>query len=107
VVGSAFFTGLSMIIASIVRTRERMMGIGQLATMPLFFASSALYPVKAMPAWLQAFARVNPMSFLVDGLRGLLLDPAYAGFALDGGALLLMGLAALAIATWRYPKLLL
>ena len=107
VVGSAFFTGLSMIIASIVRTRERMMGIGQLATMPLFFASSALYPVKAMPAWLQAFARVNPMSFLVDGLRGLLLDPAYAGFAMDGGALLLMGLAALAIATWRYPKLLL
>ncbi|HTA17478.1 MAG TPA: ABC transporter permease [bacterium] len=107
VLGSAFFTGLSMILASIVRTRERMMGIGQLATMPLFFASSALYPVQAMPAWLRAFAMVNPMSFLVNGLRGLMLDPAYMGFGVDAGVLLALSLAALAIATWRYPKLLL
>lgn len=107
VLGSAFFTGLSMILASIVRTRERMMGIGQLATMPLFFASSALYPLKDMPGWLQAFARVNPMSFLVDGLRGLMLQPGPTGFALDAGVLLALSLAALAVATWRYPKLLL
>jgi ABC-2 type transport system permease protein len=107
VLGSSFFTGLSMIIASIVRTRERMMGIGQLATMPLFFASSALYPVKDMPGWLQAIAVVNPMSFLVNGLRGLMLAPDYSGFAWDAGWLLLMGLAALGVATWRYPKLLL
>jgi ABC-2 type transport system permease protein len=107
VLGSAFFTGLSMILASIVRTRERMMGIGQLATMPLFFASSALYPVQAMPAWLRGFAMVNPMSFLVNGLRGLMLDPAYMGFGVDAGVLLALGAAALAIATWRYPKLLL
>jgi ABC-2 type transport system permease protein len=107
VLGSAFFTGLSMILASIVRTRERMMGIGQLATMPLFFASSALYPVKDMPAWLRTFSNINPMSFLVDGLRGLMLDPAYLGFGFDAGILLALGLLALAIATWRYPKLLL
>lgn len=107
VLGSAFFTGLSMILASIVRTRERMMGIGQLATMPLFFASSALYPVKAMPGWLQAFSRFNPMSYLVDGLRGLMLNPGYRGFGLDAGVLLGLGLLALALATWLYPKLLL
>jgi ABC-2 type transport system permease protein len=107
VVGSALFTGMSMILASVVRTRERMMGIGQLATMPLFFASSALYPLKAMPGWLQVFAQVNPMSYLVSGLRGLLIDPNYSGFALDGGVLLLLTLLALAVATWRYPKLLL
>jgi len=107
VLGSAFFTGLSMILASIVRTRERMMGIGQLATMPLFFASSALYPLKAMPGWLQTFAQGNPMSYLVEGLRGLMLDPAYTGFGLDAGVLLILSVAALAIATWQYPKLLL
>ncbi len=107
VLGSSFFTGLSMILASIVRTRERMMGIGQLATMPLFFASSALYPVAAMPPWLRAFSRVNPMSYLVDGLRGLMLSPGSTGFAVDAGVLLGLGIAALAVATWRYPKLLL
>ena len=47
--GAGIFAGLSMIIASIVKTRERFMGIGQLLTMPLFFASNAIYPIKIMP----------------------------------------------------------
>ena len=42
--GAGFFTGLSMIIAAIVKTRERFMGIGQVITLPLFFASSAMPP---------------------------------------------------------------
>jgi len=48
--GAGFFTGLSMIIASIVKTRERFMGIGQVITLPLFFASNAIYPIEMMPA---------------------------------------------------------
>src|SRR5580658_3394193 len=51
--GSAFFACLSMSIAGIVLKRDRLMGIGQMITMPLFFASSALYPVSIMPGWLQ------------------------------------------------------
>ena len=39
------------------------MGIGQMITMPLFFASNALYPVKIMPGWVQAFSKVNPLSY--------------------------------------------
>ncbi|MGI0085743.1 MAG: ABC transporter permease, partial [Nitrososphaerales archaeon] len=46
------FSSLSMFIASLLRTRERMMGIGQAITMPLFFASSAIYPIYLMPQWL-------------------------------------------------------
>jgi ABC-2 type transport system permease protein len=41
--------------------------------MPLFFASNALYPVEVMPGWLQAISRVNPLSYEVSALRGLLL----------------------------------
>jgi ABC-2 type transport system permease protein len=41
--------------------------------MPLFFASNALYPVELMPPWLQAVSHVNPLSYEVDALRGLLL----------------------------------
>ena len=106
VLGSAFFSGLSMVIAAIVKTRDRMMGIGQLVTMPLFFASSALYPVSMMPDWLQVFARANPMSYLVDGLRGLLLDPSYAHGMLDGFVLLFAALLIWALATRQYPRLL-
>ncbi|MFI6743653.1 ABC transporter permease [Nonomuraea sp. NPDC050451] len=71
--GSAFFSCLSVTIAGIVLTRDRLMGIGQAITMPLFFASNALYPTTAMPDWLQYISAVNPLSYQVDALRGLLL----------------------------------
>jgi len=71
--GSAFFACLSMTIAGIVLKRDRLMGIGQMITMPLFFASNALYPIAVMPAWLRALAYVNPLSYEVDALRGMLI----------------------------------
>lgn len=56
--------------------------------MPLFFGSNALYPVAVMPGWLQAISRINPLSYEVDALRGLLLGtPAH--LALDFGVLVL------------------
>ncbi|MFE8963896.1 ABC transporter permease [Streptomyces iakyrus] len=73
VLGSAFFSCLSMTIAGIVLSRDRLMGIGQAITMPLFFGSNALYPVSVMPGWLQSVSTVNPLSYEVDALRGLLL----------------------------------
>jgi len=73
VLGCAFFATLSMTIAGLALTRERLMGIGQAITMPLFFASNALYPVKVMPGWVRWFSHVNPLSYEVDALRGLLI----------------------------------
>jgi ABC-2 type transport system permease protein len=71
--GTGSFACLSMMIASLVRTRERFMGIGQLIMMPLFFASSALYPLSLMPGWLHVVARINPLTYEVQGLRQMLL----------------------------------
>ncbi|MFJ6212139.1 ABC transporter permease [Streptomyces sp. NPDC092296] len=88
VLGSAFFSCLSMTIAGIVLTRDRLMGIGQAITMPLFFGSNALYPVAVMPGWLQAISKVNPLSYQVDALRGLLLG-IHTHLALDFGVLAL------------------
>lgn len=84
--GAAFFACLSVAIAGIVLKRERLMGIGQAITMPLFFASNALYPVSLMPAWLRVISKINPLSYEVDALRGLLIGtPAHLG--LDFGVL--------------------
>ena len=63
--------------------------------MPLFFGSDALYPVGIMPGWLQAVSKVNPLSYEVDALRGLLLGTS-AHLALDFGVLIVA--AALGIA---------
>jgi ABC-2 type transport system permease protein len=73
VLGAAFFSCLSMSIAGLVLKRDRLMGIGQAITMPLFFGSNALYPVKLMPGWLQVISKINPLSYEVDALRGLLI----------------------------------
>ncbi|MEV5912337.1 ABC transporter permease [Streptomyces chartreusis] len=87
VLGSAFFACLSMTIAGIVLSRDRLMGFGQAITMPLFFGSNALYPLSVMPGWLQAVSKANPLSYQVDALRGLLIgSPAH--LALDFAVLL-------------------
>jgi ABC-2 type transport system permease protein len=98
VLGSAFFSCLSMSIAGIVLTRDRLMGIGQAITMPLFFASNALYPVAVMPTWLQVLSRINPLSYEVDALRGLLLGTG-SHLLLDYGVLLAAAAAGIAAAS--------
>ena len=71
--GAAFFSCLSLSIAGVALKRDRLMGIGQAITMPLFFASNALYPIEMMPGWLQVISHVNPLTYEVSALRGLLL----------------------------------
>ncbi len=105
--GSALFATFSLIVACLVKTRERFMGIGQVLTMPLFFASNAIYPIAIMPRWLQVVARVNPLTYVVDALRGLMVQ---GGHSVLGGWLDLAFPAAvfvvlLVIASRLYPGL--
>ena len=85
--GAAFFCCLSIAIAGLVLSRDRLMGIGQAITMPLFFASNALYPVALMPGWLQVVNHLNPLSYQVEALRGLLIGTP-ARLPLDFGVLI-------------------
>jgi ABC-2 type transport system permease protein len=103
--GTAAFACMSMLLAAGVKERERFMGIGQLIMMPLFFASSALYPLRIMPGWLHVIARVNPLTYEVQGLRQMLVGVGGAGelwldFLVVGGFLAAMLMAA----TRAYPK---
>ena len=102
--GAAVFTGLSMIIASIVKTRERFMGIGQVITLPLFFASNAIYPISIMPGWMQVVANINPLSYMVNGLRVLMLTNTFTGIGFDLLVLVLTALVMSIISAWMYPK---
>jgi ABC-2 type transport system permease protein len=107
VLGSAIFSTFSLIIACIVKTRERFMGIGQVLTMPLFFASNAIYPLELMPAWLVVFARINPLTYLVDILRGLMIQGGHSmyGFEFDFIVLGLVYAVLVIIASKLYPTL--
>jgi ABC-2 type transport system permease protein len=106
-VGSGLFSTFSLIIACIVRTRERFMGIGQVLTMPIFFASNAIYPIELMPRWLKAAAAFNPLTYEVDGLRALMLrnGTTVFGLANDFAALLAVTALLVAIAARMYPRM--
>jgi ABC-2 type transport system permease protein len=103
--GTAAFTSASLVLASTVKKRERFMGIGQLVMMPLFFASSALYPLNILPTWLHVVARINPLTYEVQALRQL-IDGVGAphelllDFAVVLGFFVVMATAA----TRAYPK---
>jgi ABC-2 type transport system permease protein len=105
--GSATFATFSLVVACVVKTRERFMGIGQVLTMPLFFASNAIYPIELMPGWLQVVARVNPLTYLVDGLRSAMIQagPSHFGLGLDAAAMLGTFVVLLLIAARLYPGL--
>jgi ABC-2 type transport system permease protein len=104
VLGSAFFSCLSMTIAGLALQRDRLMGIGQAITMPLFFSSSALYPTQVMPGWLRVISRFNPLSYEVDALRNLLIGiPTNLG--LDLGVLIGVTIAGIAAAALLLPRL--
>ena len=107
VIGSAAFATFSLVIACLVRTRERFMGIGQILTMPLFFASSAIYPIDNMPDWLKVVAHVNPLTYQVDALRELMVQGAPETFplALDFAVLIGSTVILIAIAARLYPRL--
>ena len=105
--GSALFATFSLVVACIVKTRERFMGIGQLLTMPLFFASNAIYPMTMMPAWLGVIARANPLTYLVDVLRTLMVIGAVSttGISRDFAVLGIGVVLLIAVAARLYPGL--
>jgi ABC-2 type transport system permease protein len=107
IIGSALFSTLSLIIACIVRTRERLMGIGQLLTMPIFFASNAIYPIDLMPWWLKAIARINPLTYEVDALRMLMLRSTEPSFRLltDFSVLIVISGILLVVASRLYKRM--
>ncbi len=105
--GAGVFATFSLIIACIVKTRERFMGIGQVLTMPLFFASNAIYPTEIMPEWLKWIAHGNPLTYEVDGLRALMLEGGSSslGLGLDFAVLAATLLLVVALAGRMYPRI--
>jgi ABC-2 type transport system permease protein len=104
--GAALFSTLSLLIAAVVKTRERFMGIGQVLTMPLFFASNAIYPLEIMPRWLQLVARINPLTYEVDALRAAMLvgSGSLYGLGVDFGILVGVLCLLVAVGARVYPR---
>jgi ABC transporter DrrB family efflux protein len=106
---SAFGFALSWIfafVALMVRGAEAAQSAGFVVIFPLVFASSVFVPVTSMPAWLQAFAKVSPVTLTANAARTYALNggvpPALAGAAAWIFGLLLVFVP---LCVWRYRRM--
>jgi ABC-2 type transport system permease protein len=74
--GALAFTALGYVIASFARTEEAANGITQVVQMPMLFLSGIFFPLLVMPEWMQAAARVIPLTYLGDALRQVMVGGA-------------------------------
>jgi ABC-2 type transport system permease protein len=70
-------------IASTVDDFQGFQGINNLLVLPLFFLSSALYPLNNIPEALRIISTLNPVSYMVDALRSLLTTQSHFGLGKD------------------------
>jgi oleandomycin transport system permease protein len=95
---------VSMLLGMALKSAQAVQGVGMLVIMPLQFGSSTFAPTRTMPGWLQAFAKVNPLTSLADASRALInggpvLHPALEVLAWSVG--LTAVFAPLAVAKFR------
>jgi ABC-2 type transport system permease protein len=114
-------TAFGVMIAVRIKQMQSFMGVMQMIVMPMFFLSGALYPVAALPAWLAALNRIDPLTYAVDPMRRLVfqhldvspaarlaLDPGVTWWGwrlpalLEAGVILALGLVMLGIAVWEF-----
>jgi ABC-2 type transport system permease protein len=63
------FLFLSSAISMTMETPEGLQAVITLLTLPLFFASNALYPIDAFPGFVRIISQFNPLTHLVNGVR--------------------------------------
>ncbi len=67
-------SGISISLSAVLKTQESLMAVVNFITLPLTFASSAMFPTQMMPNWLASIARWNPVSFAVEPMRSLVVS---------------------------------
>jgi ABC-2 type transport system permease protein/oleandomycin transport system permease protein len=67
------FSWIGAVVGLLAPNPEGVQAFGFILIFPLTFASSAFVPTNTMPAWLRAFTSHQPVSVIIDGVRGLLL----------------------------------
>ena len=80
---SVALTSFGAGIASMVDDFQGFQGINNLLILPLFFLSGALYPLTNIPIGLKIVSTINPVTYMVDALRGLLSNQSHFGLTHD------------------------
>jgi ABC-2 type transport system permease protein len=99
------FTALGTAVASVLSDFQGFQLVMNFLVMPIYFLSGALYPLKNAPAVLETIARVDPLAYGVDGLRGAFLGISHFGLVTDFGVLAAAALLFLFIGAYFFNRI--
>lgn len=102
---SLFFTLLGTTIATQLEDMEAFPLIMNFLIMPIFFLSGALFPLKGLPASINFIAKINPLSYGVDGLRILFNGVGQFRIGLDISILVVITAAILLIGSRLFGRI--
>ncbi len=105
VLGPFFFVSLGMLAGSIAKTPETAAVIGNVITFPMMFLSGTFFPVAAFPPYLQVFAHILPLYYVIDGMNKVMLfnnpGSAVADVAVLAAASVVVFVLAILAFKWR------
>lgn len=96
---------LGVAIAAGMKSFEGFGGVVNFLIQPIFFLSGALYPVGGLPRSLRVLVLANPMSYVVDCLRGLMLGSNHFALPLDVAVVLATTVVLALVATRRFQRM--
>ena len=116
-------TAFGMMAAARVNQMQSFMALMQMAVMPMFFISGALFSVAALPAWLAVLNRIDPLTYAVEPMRRAIfahldisaaarraLDPGVTWWGwrvpglLEAGVIVVLGTVMLFVAIWEFSR---
>ena len=102
---AVIFSALATAIGSSLKEMQGFQMVMNFLVMPTFFLSGAIYPLEGLPRVLAWLTRIDPLTYGVDGVRGLLTGRAHFSIAFDVAVLLGVGVLFVAAGAWRFSKI--
>ena len=99
------FSALATAIGSTLKEMQGFQLVMNFLVMPLFFLSGALYPLDGLPKPMAALTKIDPLTYGVDALRGMLIGRSHFSVATDIAVLLGVAVLFIALGAWRFSKL--
>lgn len=81
--GPMLFAALGMLVGTVTKNPETAGVIGNIVTFPMMFLAGTFFPISSMPSYLQSFAHVLPLFYIVEGLNNVMVYGNYFGAAVD------------------------
>ncbi len=102
---AAAVVSIGLIIGSFMESPEGFNLIVSFLVFPLFFLSGALFPIDNLPSWLRAFTTLNPVTYAVDGMRGVMLGMSTFPVIMDFGVLLGFAVVMIVIGSIAFSRM--